>query len=500
MLANSQIEIFKKLQSILQGTRNLRSTLGINNNFFLYPRKLDEFQLKRMKFLLTRVPKIRIFVYLCHVIIWVPFYVIAHLLWYLIQSFQERSLKTNEAIEVPLILISHGIMSGKSIKGDSFLSGILSEFSQETTYRVLLIPHFRRFKPERILDLQDKYEIISRHLSLRQFWISLAKNLHNSLKLCSMALTASSLEPLSRTYLARAARSQLSSGSVTLDQLAINLCLRLDHLHSRKVLIPYEGHALEIAFITQIQEKLPEVQIILFQHSAIAPSQLSFFEGLLLLRNKDSLVVTGELIEKIVLRYRPEIRNQLRVLGSDKNIKLIPGIKSIHERNLSLLITPEASAEAITDMYETLKFLVPKIDVNALTLRIHPRYEAKQLPNFGSYLGNRLRISDSKLVDDLSQNSICLYRSSAVVFQSMSVGLIPLYCSRIPPSLLDPLQLVRFTFPKEVTNWLFNETRFDNFSEWLRSNPSSLSEILTQTGTNYFSPLSNECIKWLEGP
>ena len=500
MLTNSPIEIFEKLQSALQSTSYQRLRLSVENNFFFYPRKLDEYQLHRLKFLLTKVPKVRLYIYLCQVIIWVPLYLIVNGLKYGAHFFQGFSLRKTVEREVPLILISHGILSGKSMRADGFLNSILSEFSVETKYRVLLIPHFRRFNQNKNLKLPENYENIKRHLSLRQFWIVLTKNLTHSLKLCIMALTASNLEPLSRTYLARAARSQLSSGSVTISQLAINLCSRIEKLSSRKVLIPYEGHALEIALMRQIQQKLPEVQIILFQHAPIVPSQLSFFDGLKLLREKDNLVVTGQIVEKIILQNRPELKNHIKVLGSDKNIKLVTKVKSGDKRYLSVLITPEASAEAIKDMCDTLKVIRPKINFATLTLRVHPRYEGKQLMTFDAFSESKLRISNSKLLDDLEQHSICLYRSSAVVFQAMSVGLIPIYCSKVPSALLDPLHLVRFIFSEEITNWLYNDTKSDNFSDWISNPPSSLGDILTKTGNDYFSPLSKDCIKWIESP
>ena len=230
------------------------------------------------------------------------------------------------------------------------------------------------------------------------------------------------------------------------------------------------------------------------------PSQLSFFDGLQLLREKDNLLVTGQIVEKIVLQKRPELKNHIRVLGSDKSIKPPTEVDSKHRRNLSALITPEASAEAIRDMYESLKVLGPKMNFDTLTWRMHPRYEGKQLLIFGALSESKFRISDSKLLDDLGQHSICLYRSSAVVFQAMSVGLIPIFCSKVPSGLLDPLQLVKFTFSKEIANWLYNDTTPDNFSDWIRNAPSSLGEILIKTGADYFSPLSKECIKWIEGP
>ena len=500
MLTNSPTDIFEKLQSVLESTRYQRLKLGVDNNYFFYPRKLDEYQLHLLKFLLTRIPKLRMYLYLCQVIIWVPLYFVGNGLKYLAHSFQGFSLRKTKEREVPLILISHGILKGKSIVEDSFLKSILKEFSLETKYRVLLIPHFTRFNHSTSSNLPENYENIKRHLSLRQFWIVLTRNFTYSLRLCIMALTASNLEPFSRAYLARAARSQLSSGSITINQLAINLCSRIEKLSSRKVLIPYEGHALEIALIRQIQQKLPKVQIVLFQHAPIVPSQLSFFDGLQLLREKDNLLVTGQIVEKIVLQKRPELKNHIRVLGSDKSIKPPTEVDSKHRRNLSALITPEASAEAIRDMYESLKVLGPKMNFDTLTWRMHPRYEGKQLLIFGALSESKFRISDSKLLDDLGQHSICLYRSSAVVFQAMSVGLIPIFCSKVPSGLLDPLQLVKFTFSKEIANWLYNDTTPDNFSDWIRNAPSSLGEILIKTGADYFSPLSKECIKWIEGP
>jgi len=498
MLTNSPTDIFEKLQSVLESTRYQRLKLGVDNNYFFYPRKLDEHQLHLLKFLLTRIPKVRMYLYLCQVIIWVPLYFVGNGLKYLAHSFQGFSLRKTQESGVPLILISHGILKGKSIGEDSFLKSILKEFSLETKYRVLLIPHFTRFNQSTSSNLPENYENIQRHLSRRQIWIVLTKNLADSLKLCIMAVTASNLEPFSRAYLARAARSQLSSGSITINQLAINLCSRIEKLSSRKVIIPYEGHALEIALMRQIQQKLPKVQIVLFQHAPIVPSQLSFFDGLQLLREKDNLVVTGKIVEKIVLQNRPELKNRIRVLGSDKNIKSLSGVDSKYKEELSVLITPEASAEAISDMYESLKILGPKMNFDTLTFRIHPRYEGKQLLIFGAFSESKFRISDSKLLDDLGQHSICLYRSSAVVFQAMSVGLIPIYCSKIPSALLDPLQLVKSTFSEEITNWLDIDTKSDNFLDWIRNSPSGLGEILTKTGTDYFSPLSKECIKWIE--
>ena len=500
MPTNSPIEIFEKLQLVLENTRYQRLRLGVYSNLFFYPRKLDEYQLHRLKFLLTNIPKARMYIYLCQVIIWIPLYFVGNVLKYGFHAIQWLGLRKSEEKEIPLILISHGILRGESMRADSLMNSILSDFSLGTKYRVLLIPHFTRFIKSTSLNLPENYEIINRHLSLRQFWIVLARNLTYSLKLCILALNDSNLEPCSRAYLARAARSQLSSGSITTNQLAINLCLRIKKLSSRKVLIPYEGHALEIALMRQIQEELPKVQIILFQHAPIVPSQLSFFDGLQLLRERDNLVVTGQIVEKIVLQNRPELKNHIRVLGSNKNIKLPTKVDSKHKRKLSALITPEASAEATRDMYESLKVAGPKMNLDTLTLRMHPRYEGKQFLTIGAFSEGKFRISDSELLDDLDQHSICLYRSSTTVFQAISVGLIPIYCSRVPSALLDPLQLVKFTLSKEIVNWLYRDATADNFSDWIRNPPFNLGEILIKTGTDYFSPLSEECIKWIESP
>lgn len=493
----TEVELFSKLKSVRREFKAMFPAFSFSNNEDIYPRKLDEYQLKRIRFLGHRFPLFKAMQFSIATLA----LILPRLLLYSFKtSIDIHDLKKNRVgrSKVPLILISHGIKQKNALKPESFLDGFLRALNPRTKYRVLLIPHFSRIGLFSKLTLQDNYSIINRNSNINESFNIIYGNLMNSMKLLSKSFFRSNICGEFRSYLAKAALNQFSSMSITIDQIAANAIKKIAEVEAQTVVLPYEGHPQELSLIKGIQCNLPHVRILLIQHAPLSPSQCSFIEGLKLLRNQDYLLVSGELVKKAIVLYDSELESSLIVLGSSKYLDSEESKSEKIEFSSTAIIAPESTTEATEEILDCIMESYQKLPIERFTLRVHPNFDGKFKYRTDFEQTHRFSISNSSLDFDLRSNSICFYRGSAVAFQAMMLGLFPVFCSKLPRSLLDPLSLITPFMSRETAIWIREFPSKDKYDGGMPLIPEAVKSELMEIGRSYFSPISQDILKWIE--
>lgn len=245
-----------------------------------------------------------------------------------------------------------------------------------------------------------------------------------------------------RRFLARCSIHQLSTSAFQDLFVAREMSKKIHTMAPHTFLLPYEGHTLELTIISHLQQVFPGLRICAYQHAPISKSQLGFFRGIALFSSNTFLLTTGEIVKEIVQGKRLIRKEGIRVLGSAKNYSL--ALKEVFEKDITgrFILLPESSSDSIDSCLNFLEESKGFIDISKCKIRLHPRtsiFDRQELekkflhPNF---------ISNESMDFDFHRSDFCVYQSSSTVFEAMQYGVIPVFASRYPRSLLDPLVLI----------------------------------------------------------
>lgn len=262
----------------------------------------------------------------------------------------------------------------------------------------------------------------------------------------------------------------------------------------RKIMLTYEGHSYETFLARKIDKYFVNMEIGVYQFSALAPAQILFFKNLELLPSKAVIYVSGENPARQIISFTSLGKNRIQVLGSHKNSG--KSFSMVAKSNkLTVLLAPEGSKSSLSECVALLGHCVESLpDVNFI-LRTHPasfRYAQKMLDkSLGSNSNNFL--SKNTLEDDLSAAHICIYKSSVVGIQGLQYGVFPIHFSYSDSGATDPISVSDLLHPRFNSHEkLINE--LETYYHKTGIQKIHLSKKLNKVFKEYLSPINTKII------
>jgi hypothetical protein len=206
-----------------------------------------------------------------------------------------------------------------------------------------------------------------------------------------------------------------------------------------------EGHAHEAALINLIKIRFPHIRIKSIQHAPIVPSQVGYFENLLLLRETDAILCTGVTMQEITTKFLQDSDaacRDVRVLGSTKSYISV-GIThdTLRTKKQSILFLPEGTQASTIEFLDLLNFLAKKYPEMYFVFRMHPATQksVKLLRRLSKQLPTNAAFSRRSLALDLADSLCCIYRSSASAIEGLAFGVTPIHFQSNNEFDLDPI-------------------------------------------------------------
>jgi hypothetical protein len=201
-------------------------------------------------------------------------------------------------------------------------------------------------------------------------------------------------------------------------------------------------------------------------------SQYGYFANLLLLREFDSVLCSGEITQRITcdhLRFSNGKCQDARIIGSSKsNVLAKNHPDSFKGKQDSILFLPEGTENSTLVFLHLLHYLAPRFPDSNFIFRLHPALaNGTKLTSVSNLsLPKNAKLSEASLVDDFQVSKFCIYRGSAAAIEALAFNVIPIHFR--PDNLfdLDPIFEEQLRHPKTDN---FKEVEFV-FRELSKSN------------------------------
>jgi hypothetical protein len=268
------------------------------------------------------------------------------------------------------------------------------------------------------------------------------KQFHISLKLLSMAQSNSPYTLFQRRLLLKLSISQHSRQAMANLFTKERLTDVISKCQPKNIILTVEGHAHEAMIIKLRDLNFPGVRIVGFQHAPIVPGQFSFYRLLKMFNPNDLLLTTGTVTKELIYKVLPSL--QIRVLGSPKSIQITPQSKS--HTTMNVLGAVEGTHESLQTfilLFNKLSRLLPDFQ---FILRLHPALSKDVAQKLLKSLNRseNLKISTSKLSDDLNNSHVTIFRSSAVGLEGLAFASFPVHFDAEMDGLLNPLSQINY--------------------------------------------------------
>jgi hypothetical protein len=309
------------------------------------------------------------------------------------------------------------------------------------------------------------------------------KQIGNTFKFISLALTNSSYTQFQRRLLLKLSISQHSRQTMANLFTKVRLTEIISKSRPENIILTIEGHAHEAMVVKLRDTDFPGMRIVGFQHAPIVPGQFSFYRLLKAFDSKDLVLTCGKITKELISRDQPSL--PIRILGSPKSIEISPSLKSL--TTMKVLGAVEGTHESLQSfiiLFNELSDLLPDIH---FTLRIHPALSQDVSRNLLKSLSvsMNLAISTNQLTEDLNNSHITIFRSSAVGLEGLAFASLPVHFDAETMGLLNPLSQVNYPkFEFSDVNQLANFLQ-----QWplkRNSSPEFRAESLQVIGDYYF--------------
>ncbi len=299
---------------------------------------------------------------------------------------------------------------------------------------------------------------------------------------------------MQKIFLYELALQQLNQSAFIQQSLVHNILEICKKSEPRKIMLTFEGHSYETFLARKIDRYFVNMEIGVYQFSALVPAQNSFFKNLELLPRKTVIYVSGENPAKQIISLTSLDKNRIQILGSHKNSGKSFSMES-KSNNINVLLAPEGSASSLTEFVALLRHCIESLpDVN-FVLRPHPAsfsYVQKILDkSLGSHLNKFL--SKNTLENDLKAAHICIYKSSVVGIQGLQYGVLPIHFSNLDSGAIDPISVSDLPHPRvNSLKKLINELEI--YHQKTGKQKIHLSKNLNKAFKKYFNPISTKIV------
>lgn len=188
------------------------------------------------------------------------------------------------------------------------------------------------------------------------------------------------------------------------------------------IIIPFEGHAWERLIIKMVHQMNPNITICSYQFTVTTKYQHSLFRPLKKGYNPDIILTSGKITKK---QFIKNYNCPVKILGSNKFKKLVKAKRKVY-RNNNFLIIPEAFNSEIDHLLIFTLKIAKLLPENNFIFRCHPMINANEIKN-NIKLPDNVKFSSKNLSEDINNSKFVLFRGSAAVFESVALGLKPIY-------------------------------------------------------------------------
>ncbi len=349
-----------------------------------------------------------------------------------------------------VIFITH-LVNKKQLESsvDNYFGGLINDAMKEGLSVLLIFkPHIKLNKKEFIKYLQkkrlyDSFLLDEHFLSFKAKLItiiSILKERQNFLKL------SRNISGYNSNLALYTAESFLSKNNFCNFIYGLQIGDIINNTKSKNIVTTFEGHNWERLFYYFSRKNNPFINCIGFQHTIIFKYQHSLTRLLKKTWNPDFILSSGD-ISTAFLKKRISKEISIKTLGSPKSNN--SNNKKININNRVLFIPAGESDE----VYFFIRFaysFAKKYPELKILIRFHPIVNSKKFiqrfPNIDNF-----NISKSKIEYDSKQSRYVIYSTSTAVFESISLGCIPirLHWNSIN-DLSDPLWQLKSKLLKTV--------------------------------------------------
>ena len=206
---------------------------------------------------------------------------------------------------------------------------------------------------------------------------------------------------------------------------------------TKSVFMTFEGKSYEQYVTSRLRTSIPNLRIILYQHSPIVFDQIGVVNFLRKNHKKIIILTTGRIYKKYFRKISKTPRYY--VIGSQKASKKI---NSKVSNQLSILFAPEGTNQATQDFTELILKLLNRYPRIKFTLRLHPNLNKSLMTEYVLFRLKKysnFTISKNSLEKDLAASKFVFYRSSAVGIEALRSNSVPVFYSGTNQSELDAL-------------------------------------------------------------
>ncbi len=215
---------------------------------------------------------------------------------------------------------------------------------------------------------------------------------------------------------------------------------------SKNIVTTFEGHNWERLFYYFSRKNNPLINCVGFQHTIIFKYQHSLNRLLRKEWDPDFILVSGD-ISRAFFNKKISKEISIKTLGSPKsnnsnNIKI-----NINNRILFIPSGEEKEVFFFTKFAFNFAKKYPELQI---LIRLHPAFNRKKIIKRFPKIDN-FKISNSRIQHDSKQSRYVIYSTSTAVFESISLGCIPIRLSwNSVNDLSDPLWQLKSKFIKTI--------------------------------------------------
>lgn len=311
---------------------------------------------------------------------------------------------------------------------------------------ILLINHTRKV-PKR----QNKskfssdsiYLILPKTTNTKTMWQIFVKQFQNFIYILHLSRKHGEIPRDERIFMYELAIQQLSQSALSQQILFSNLSYIITKVNTEQLHLTYEGHSYETYLARRIQSKFRNILVSIYQFAPIVPSQISFFKNIGRLPKSINIHVTGKSIVREIVRMTRILPNEMNIIGSSKNKEKIDVMKLKKHKIFTVIFAPEGLQDSFFEFMELADKCAQHLTNCRIVIRAHPDTlkNNSQMLNRILLKNTNLIFSNQTLENDLSESTVCVYRSSAVGIQGLQYGVIPIHFSKFKDGSIDPIRL-----------------------------------------------------------
>ena len=205
---------------------------------------------------------------------------------------------------------------------------------------------------------------------------------------------------------------------------------------TQTIFMTFEGHSYEQYVVNEINQLIPNLKIVLYQHSPITPAHLGIKN--FLQKNIDNITIMTTGIYYINYLKKFSTTPKYILIGSNKT-EYFQKNEDIYESK-TLLFCPEGTVAATKSFLKLIRLMMKKDHTHRYLLRLHPnlpRSTKLYLLIRSLKKSQNFTLSNNSLSTDLNLSKFVFYRSSVVGLQALNSNAIPVFYSESDNNLLN---------------------------------------------------------------